>query len=90
MATRRIDPRIFLPPVEGYEYRGGAGAEENDSSVELDLPPSSAPGLQPPSQVYVVDQIFRKGPDGRTVVDLVIEVEPVAGATEYEVRVAAE
>lgn len=86
MATKKIDPRVYVPLVSGYEYEqrdfqvptGGGSEGEHDNVTTT--------GLQPPEQVYVVDQIFRKGPDGKMVVDLVLEVEDVQGASEYEVR----
>jgi hypothetical protein len=91
MATQKIDPRIYVPPVENYEYKEasdtafGAGV----AVEELSLPATSTTtGLMPPENITIIDQIVRKGPDGRTVVDLVIEVQDMPGATEYEVRTA--
>lgn len=89
MATKKKnDPRIYLPLVEGSEYRETEFVSGTASAggTDLDLPPMTSPGLQPPGDVRIVEQIFRKGPDGRTVVDLIIEVESVQGANEYEVR----
>lgn len=86
MATKKIDPRVFVPLVSGYEH------EERDFQVptggqgDAYEGPISTTGLQPPESVMVVDQVFRKGADGKTVVDLVLEVEDVPGASEYEVR----
>lgn len=90
MADKKVDPRLYIPLVEGYSYdeplQGdvGAGEPAQDDYSDLDI----SAGIQPPSSVMIVDQIFRKSPDGSTVVDLVLEVEDVPGAQEYEVRVA--
>lgn len=90
MATKKVDPRIFLPIVEGYEYQERTPVEGRESDAgpveELELPISPGVGLQPPETVQIVDQVFRKGKDGRVVVDIVLEVQDVVGATEYEVR----
>lgn len=90
MATKKVDPRIFLPIVEGYEYddSGTPNVSAEESAVEEIVigPPRDGSLLQPPERVAVVDQISRKAADGRSVVDIVLEVEDVVGATEYEVR----
>lgn len=89
MADKQIDPRIYIPPVDGYKYPDTTGSETpgNAEFADLiDIPVSMPAGLQPPSTITVVDQVFRKGADGRTVVDLIIEVPDMPGATEYEIR----
>lgn len=43
--------------------------------------------LEAPGSLEVVSQTVRTAPDGRQVVDLVIEVEDVDGALNYELRV---
>lgn len=92
MADKKIDPRLYIPLVEGYTYADPIlDAQPTDASsdeIEVTLP-GVDDGLQPPTDIMVVDQIFRKGADGRIVVDLVLEVEDMSGAAEYEVRVAA-
>jgi hypothetical protein len=42
--------------------------------------------LPTPNSVTVVEQTMRFGPDGRAVVDVVIEVEDVPGISNYDVR----
>lgn len=92
MADKKIDPRLYIPLVEGYDYddpfleRESAEGGTSDGE-EINLSEVNA-GLQPPGSVMVVDQIFRKGADGKILVDLVLEVEDMPGATEYEVRLA--
>lgn len=86
MADKKIDPRLYAPLVAGYEYEDDSETTfVEDSAVVLDVPVTST-GLQPPDTVTIIEQVFRKGADGRTVVDLVIEVEDVPGAQTYEVR----
>lgn len=90
MASGKIDPRLYAPFVEGYEYEDTSAefVEEATPPNETLVPPMTGGGLQPPDSVQIVEQIFRKGADGKVLVDLVIEVEDVAGAENYEVRTA--
>lgn len=90
MASDKIDPRLYAPFVEGYEYEDTSTefAEEATPVNDTLVPPMTSSGLQPPDSVQIVEQIFRKGADGKVLVDLVIEVEDVAGAENYEVRTA--
>lgn len=87
MASNNIDPRLEMPPVVGLEY------EEREidyipvePDISFTMPPISL-GLLPPNNVTVVEQRIRRGTGGKDVVDLIIEVEDMPGATEYEVRV---
>lgn len=43
--------------------------------------------LDPPESLEIVDQNVRTGPDGRQVVDIIIEVEDVVGAQDYDIRI---
>lgn len=90
MTSKKIDPRHFMPPIEGYEHAdvdvsGSAayGAPDSGGGGGSDTTPEE---LSPPDNLYVVDQVFRRAADGRTVVDLVFEVDDVDGAMEYEIR----
>jgi hypothetical protein len=42
--------------------------------------------LPAPNSIVVAEQTIRFGPDGRAVVDVVIEVEDVPGISNYDVR----
>lgn len=44
--------------------------------------------LDAPSSLVIVEQKYRTASDGRQVVDVIIEVEDVDGALNYEFRVA--
>lgn len=86
--TKKIDPQIYMPPVEGYEYKEDLayGGMESYGDGELDVPITTPEGLLPPQDVRIVEQIFRRDAAGKTVVDLIVEVEDMPGATEYEIR----
>lgn len=43
--------------------------------------------LDPPGSMEIVSQTVRTAPDGRQVVDIIIDVEDVSGALNYEVRI---
>jgi hypothetical protein len=43
--------------------------------------------IQVPEYVRIVEQQIRFAPDGTAVVDVIIEIDEVASATEYDVRV---
>lgn len=45
-------------------------------------------GLLAPQYITLVSQMSRTGPDGRQVVDVIIDVAEVAGATDYDVRIS--
>lgn len=93
MTPKKIDPRHFMPPIEGFEP-----TDVEISTIQGYGDPDDGGGLgggdvidtlSPPDGLYVVDSVFRRGPDGRTVVDLVFEVDSVPGAEEYEIRRAS-
>ncbi len=44
--------------------------------------------LAAPSVFYIIDQKLRRGPGGFQVVDVVVQVEDVVGALEYEFEIA--
>lgn len=77
-----------MPPVSGYEYKDSfdTSREPEAEDYTLDLPGDNPEGLLPPESVSIVEQVYRKDAAGRTVVDLIVEVEDVPGATEYEIR----
>ena len=43
--------------------------------------------LDTPSAFDIISQTVRTAPDGRQVVDIIIDVEEIVGALDYEVRV---
>lgn len=101
MATSRnssIDPALFFIPPDVIDFRSQTrdpnadepteydpGLDDTDSGV--DVPDDGGIDLATPSWMNVVSQTPRSSSDGRTVVDVVIEVEDVLGALTYEVRV---
>lgn len=67
---------------------GGAVIDVGDGEV---LPTDGQPTtnyLQAPSTMSIVSQTVKVAPDGRFVVDVVIDVEDVPGAANYEVRLS--
>jgi hypothetical protein len=52
-----------------------------------DSNPDEYEDLQTPQWLTVLSQTIRIAPDGRSVVDVILEVEEVMGAEEYELRV---
>lgn len=54
--------------------------EQSDESDEVD------DGVGVPQNMTIVSQTFRTAPDGRQVVDVVIEVDNIDDAVRYEVR----
>lgn len=88
--SKKIDPRIYLPPVAGYSHEQQFGMEFGGpgEAYDFEIPAPIREGLQPPDSIDIVEQVYRKDASGRTVVDLVIEVQDMPGATEYQVRTA--
>lgn len=43
--------------------------------------------LDPPDSLVIVSQTVRTAPDGRQVVDVVVEVEDIPSALNYDIRV---
>lgn len=88
MASKNLDPRLELPPIAGLEYDDKEIEYRipHDPDISFTMPPISV-GLLPPSNVQIIEQRIRRGQGGKDVVDLIIEVEDMPGATEYEVRV---
>lgn len=99
---REIDPNLDLP-VELKNVKYVVPAEEldvpdpeavidiqeetlSDDDSELDEP-FIEQELDAPSSLTIVSQTVRTAPDGRQVVDIVIEVEDIPGALNYELRV---
>jgi hypothetical protein len=97
--NKYFDPRLPLPPIEDAKYADirltGAGGSEAPETL-TPPPPSNLPipgtdpstsGLRPPDSVTIVAQKVRTALDGTQLIDLVLEIGEVPGATDYEVRV---
>lgn len=99
MITVELDPRHALPPVKGVEY-GNADYEVQPEYRTLagDLVPlgvlegdpgsGNGTGLRPPEGVVVISQSTRMSDSGQMVIDVVLDIMDMPGATEYEVRMA--
>lgn len=92
-----IDPMFPMPPgVLGVRQGDGLtdsdieSFEDDGSEYSLDdvEETTDAGTLAPPSSIIVVGQTARVV-NGRTVIDVQIEIEDVPGMEDYEVRYAA-
>ena len=68
------------------EYDDGYFGDENEATDEGETSNPTAT-LLPPDWVQVVSQVMRQTSDGRYVVDVILEVEDLAGVTGYEVGI---
>lgn len=55
-------------------------------NVPIDDDGEGAEALPTPQWMQIIDQQVRIAPDGKAVVDVVIELEDITGATEYDIR----
>lgn len=55
-------------------------------NIPIDDDGEGAEALPTPQWMTIIDQQVRIAPDGKAVVDVVIELEDVTGATEYDIR----
>jgi len=84
----KTDPALERSETTGeviaFEYDESAlGSDDGDSSGADSGDTSS--GLRPPDYVTVISQVMRLTSDGRYVVDIILDVEDIPGATTYEV-----
>jgi hypothetical protein len=70
--------------IDGSSDSGGISDTPN---VSTDDDGEGVEVLPTPQWMTIVDQQVRIAPDGKAVVDVVIELEDVTGATEYDVRI---
>ena len=90
-----------MPPVFGAEYDEIVEvslneADESDTIQILETDPDavtfeydeeySQGGIEPPSNVSIISQTVKVGSGGTATVDIVLEIEDVGGASEYEKR----
>lgn len=86
-----------LPPgLDEGRYRIAGEEDLNESGIRLDSPPATYDDppvydgnrLPTPTEISIKSQTFRFAPDGSVVVDVVVTVGEVKGATRYELRTA--
>lgn len=58
--------------------------DEEESELDEEEMPD---GVAAPDYIEIISQTVRTAPDGRQVVDVVIDVEEVDGAIKYDVRI---
>ncbi len=99
---REFDPNIFLPeelkdavmaePVSDSEIIDQNAVidiqfetlDDIDSSLDEE---SVNDDIEAPDEITIISQTTRTAPDGRQVVDVVIDVSDVEGAMNYDVRI---
>ena len=97
---KQLDP-LFTPPVgaeDSFEVnttkviispeRSGVGVPGITGTQTVDIGGENSFVLETPDSIYIYDQRLRRAPGGQQVVDVVIEVEELVGAIEYEVQIA--
>ena len=99
----RIEQFFDLPPVDGWEYIDDGSYEseatldvEDDSEVVADVEfegtdvedAGDADALFPPDTMEIVEARTRLDANGRTVVDIVVEVDGSPGTLQYDVRLS--
>ncbi len=99
--TTKIDPRLS-PPLgvvdvvqserdetnvyDSLEELEGDEESEEFLFLDQDVDPGQSMVLNTPGKITLLGQSVRQTKDGGTVVDVIIDVEEVDGATNYEVR----
>lgn len=85
---RYIDPLFYIPegiPPEVWEHSPKEFDEEESPVIEDD---DSDDSPQVVDKLTVVSQKIRRTDTGSVVVDIVVEVDDVPGATKYEFRIS--
>lgn len=88
--TEQIELPSFQSVPKGLDIDSGAGNEPDDGGGEGEEDDNgSGPGgiLPPPSNIRVKSQTVKYTPEGRQLVDVVLEWDEVEGAVGYDVRV---
>lgn len=97
--TREIDQNFAVP--EGLKYttvRVPVEDESSDDDIDIqigshlddssELDEEEISGdIETPENIDIISQDVRTAPDGRQVIDVVIEVTDVVGAINYDVRI---
>lgn len=86
LRTETRDPNSEEPADQGGDASLVASTGDTTLSLMEDAP-SEGSSLSTPQSLTVVQHTTRVAPDGRSVVDVVCEVESVPGALTYEVRI---
>lgn len=72
--------------ADGSDDSSTDGGVSDTPSIPSDDDGEGAEVLPTPQWMNIIDQQVRIAPDGKAVIDVVIELEDVTGATEYDVR----
>jgi len=74
VADPDTEGNVFQDDTQEDELAGTADATDDEA-------------LDAPSFMEIVEQVIRTAPDGRQVVDVVLEIEDIEGSIKYDVRV---
>lgn len=92
-----IDPALFFTPEDVIDLRSETRDPNDEEPTEydpglddIDTPTGEgeSTSLATPGSLNVVEQSARVSSDGRTLIDVVFEVEDILGALTYELRLA--
>jgi hypothetical protein len=72
--------------ADGSDDSSIDGGVSDTPNIPSDDDGEGAEVLPTPQWMNIIDQQVRIAPDGKAVIDVVIELEDVTGATEYDVR----
>lgn len=78
LKNARVQVKPEINDFEGGDVDSGFGPEDDDGDDEG--------VLAVPDGFSIAEQSVRTGPDGTQVVDVIIEVDDIDGAVNYEVR----
>lgn len=79
------DPDPSLQVEENWTEDAADTIALEDATTIEDV--AAALGIETPQSLTIVSQEVRVAPDGRSLVDIVLDVEDVPGASNYELRV---
>ena len=91
-----VDQRFFFPEdvidIKQKSSKSSITNSYSDSDSITDTYSAGDPtvligGLDAPRYLTIISQTARITSDGKTLIDVVLEVEDVPGATHYEIRV---
>lgn len=77
-------PDDEVPPDLFNSEEWDEGLDDEDSEIDDDQIDEE---LDVPGSFEIISQTIRTAPDGTQVVDVVVDVEEVEGAVNYEVRI---
>ena len=95
VATKKtlVDPMFIVPPGSEDEFAYSRSIADDDLLLDEEFLDGFDPGvsdiieLEVPEDFEVVEQKLRRVDSGQQVVDIVIEIQEIEGAINYEVQI---